>query len=330
MKNGPIIQDLKCMRLSIGATMRRTCPGQQSKSGLEGLCRVIQKMEATISVSGYVFSGNNPVMFTDLLGDQMDPRHYGSWPPPFYFRSNFFSYMDKNGTKWHHRDFMAGTGAEGIPYTEGWGSDGFGDMTTGPGGGHVSHISWGTNQGQSGYRVYWWEMEEEEKGKTLQELKLSMTFKPFSVSMQWNRWEYQNSRNQIDQGWEKGGNSIIGAFGTGWGAKENLINYAERFSPSIKNLKYVKGVKLISKSVIGAQVAVSAVQTYNAWHDENGKLRNLDINNDGNKWGATGKTALDVTMVAIGTFGGPIGWAVSGTYFIGDAFGLWGDWGEAN
>jgi hypothetical protein len=34
-------------------------------------------------------------------------------------------------------------------------------------------------------------------------------------------------------------------------------------------------------------------------------------------------------MVAFGTFGGPVGWAVSGGYFLGDALGLWGDWGEA-
>jgi hypothetical protein len=34
-------------------------------------------------------------------------------------------------------------------------------------------------------------------------------------------------------------------------------------------------------------------------------------------------------MAAIGTFGGPVGWALSGIYFLGDAAGLWGDWGKA-
>lgn len=123
-------------------------------------------------------------------------------------------YMYRNGNKWHHADFMAGTGAEGIPYTEGWGSDGFGDMTTGGGGSHVSHISWGTNQGQEGYRVYWWEIGKPESGEWLEELKLSMTFKPFSFEMQWNRWERQSNTQERGKGWETAGNTFIGTFGT--------------------------------------------------------------------------------------------------------------------
>ncbi len=74
-------------------------------------------MEATVTMSGYVFSGNNPVMFTDLLGDQM-------------------KYMDSRGNVWHHRDPFEGTALAGIQYVEGWGSDGFGDKwNNGLGGG---------------------------------------------------------------------------------------------------------------------------------------------------------------------------------------------------
>ena len=34
-------------------------------------------------------------------------------------------------------------------------------------------------------------------------------------------------------------------------------------------------------------------------------------------------------MGGVATFGGPVGWIISGVYFIGDTQGLWGDWGNA-
>lgn len=77
-------------------------------------------------MESYVFASNNPVMFTDLMGDLMDPRHYSGGRSPSYWRSNFYSYMDRMGNKWHHADVLAGTALEGIPYIEGWGIDGFG------------------------------------------------------------------------------------------------------------------------------------------------------------------------------------------------------------
>ena len=111
----------------------------------------------------------------------------------------------------------------------------------------------------------------------------------------------------------------LGAISTAWGAKENLINLAAKYAPEIEELKYVKGVKLVTKGLFVAQIAVSGIQVYNAWNSDNG-----------NKWGVTGKATLDVAMAAVGTFGGPIGWVVSGTYFLGDAAGLWGTWVEAD
>lgn len=120
-------------------------------------------------------------------------------------------------------------------------------------------------------------------------------------------------------------NNLIGSFGFGWGAKENLLDYAAKSAPAIEELKYFKAVKLGSKALLVAQVVVSTAQAISAWKNSDRNWRN----NNGNKWGVSGKAALDVTMGVIGTFGGPVGWAVSGGYFLGDTLGLWGNWGEA-
>src|SRR6266404_8681724 len=64
--------------------------------------------ERSAGVSAYQFGINNPVSFNDPWGD-------------------FYSYMDAQGSKWHHRDPLEGTVSEGQQYQEGYGLDGFGD-----------------------------------------------------------------------------------------------------------------------------------------------------------------------------------------------------------
>ncbi len=51
------------------------------------------------------------------------------------------------------------------------------------------------------------------------------------------------------------------------------------------------------------------------------------INDDTNKGEVITKASLDIVIGAIGVWGGPIGWAVAGTYFILDVSGAFGDWG---
>jgi RHS repeat-associated protein len=80
--------------------------------------------ESSMNLSAYTFSTNNPAMFTDFFGDQ-------------------YKYMDKNGTKWHHADVLAGTAMEGQQYQEGYGVDGFGNDYFAGGG--------GSGSGRSGY-----------------------------------------------------------------------------------------------------------------------------------------------------------------------------------
>jgi len=124
--------------------------------------------------------------------------------------------------------------------------------------------------------------------------------------------------------WTHAANYEIGALGTAWGAKENLLDYAAKLSPEIEELGYFKAVKLGSRGLLVAQAVVSGAQIYHVWNHSDGNWRT----NEGNKWGVTAKATLDVTMGAIGAFGGPIGLGISGAYFLGDAFGVWGDWGE--
>lgn len=126
-----------------------------------------------------------------------------------------------------------------------------------------------------------------------------------------------NSNPTVNDNWALKAQTGIGAFGFGHGAKEELINYAAKMDASINELGYVKAVKVIGKSVFAAQTVISGVQVYNAW----------DSNNS-NKWGVTAKAGLDVTFGAIALWGGPIGWAIGGVYFVGDIVGWWGDWGK--
>ncbi|MFT3704798.1 MAG: DUF6443 domain-containing protein [Agriterribacter sp.] len=128
--------------------------------------------------------------------------------------------------------------------------------------------------------------------------------------------ELYSGEDKLGKGLKKA-NELDGAFSIGWGAKENLINYAAKFDASIEELSYVRGVKIGSRGLFGAQIIISGLQTYHAFH-----------NHDANRWGVAGKAGVDVLMAAVGTFGGPAGWVVSGVYFLGDSFGWWGDWGE--
>ncbi len=78
------------------------------------------RSEESTEMSVYNFGANNPVMYNDPFGDK-------------------YTHMDGHGNKWHGRDLLAGTAAEGIQYRQGNGFDGFDDMgsggTVGPFGG---------------------------------------------------------------------------------------------------------------------------------------------------------------------------------------------------
>lgn len=113
--------------------------------------------------------------------------------------------------------------------------------------------------------------------------------------------------------WQNG----LGAGDVAWGTKEELINYASKTAPELKELSYVKSLKVVSKGLFVAQAVVSGAQATDAW-----------VNDDSNKWGVTAKAALDITMGYIGLVGGPVGWIISGTYYVADAAGAFDSWSK--
>ena len=124
--------------------------------------------------------------------------------------------------------------------------------------------------------------------------------------------------------WVTTANLVNGGLSVGWGGKDVLFKMAAGTDESIKALSYFKVVKVGSKALFGAQLVISGIQAGSAWVNSDGD----PFTNDGNKWGVTGKAALDITMAAIGTFGGPIGWAIAGTYFLIDATTNLNKWGR--
>jgi hypothetical protein len=127
----------------------------------------------------------------------------------------------------------------------------------------------------------------------------------------------ENNYNEAASNWEESTQTGLGAFGMANGAKSEIINFASKADASINELGYVKAVRVAGKGVFALQVGISGYQAYSAFK-----------NNDPNAWGVASKAGLDVTMGAIGIWGGPVGWVVSATYFIGDVAGWWGDWGK--
>lgn len=111
--------------------------------------------------------------------------------------------------------------------------------------------------------------------------------------------------------------SGLGAVGFANGAKEQLLDLAAKADATLKQTKYVKAVRMVSKGVFVAQVGISFYRTRSAF-----------ISGNDNRWGVAGKATLDITMGAVAVWGGPVGWGVAGVYFIGDVAGLWGTWGE--
>ncbi|HTN06665.1 DUF6443 domain-containing protein [Agriterribacter sp.] len=114
--------------------------------------------------------------------------------------------------------------------------------------------------------------------------------------------------------WDKV-NTGIGAFDVGQGAKGELINYAAKSSPAINDLKYVKGLKVLGGATFVASTVISG-----------GLATNYYVNGGTNS--SVGiKASIDIIMGGVG-FLGPIGFGISATYFLLDAGGAFGQYGD--
>lgn len=96
-----------------------------------------------------------------------------------------------------------------------------------------------------------------------------------------------------------------------------MINYAAKFDGTINNLKYTKFVKAVTKPIAAVQVINSAYNGVDAY-----------LTDDANKGSVISKAVVDVIVVGITTWGGPIGWFVGGAYLLCDVTGVFGYWGK--
>jgi RHS repeat-associated protein len=110
-------------------------------------------------------------------------------------------------------------------------------------------------------------------------------------------------------------NTGIGAFDVGQGAKGELISYAAKSSPAINDLKYVKTFSRLGKVSFGASTLIS------------GGLATNYYMNGGTNSSVGIKAGIDIIMGGVG-FLGPIGFGISATYFLLDAGGAFGGYGD--
>ncbi len=110
-------------------------------------------------------------------------------------------------------------------------------------------------------------------------------------------------------------NTGIGVFDVGQGAKGELLNYAAKSSPAINDLKYVKGLKVLGGATFVASSLISGGLATNYYMD------------GGTNYSVGIKASLDIIMGGVG-FLGPIGFGISATYFLLDAGGAFGGYGD--
>jgi len=101
-------------------------------------------------------------------------------------------------------------------------------------------------------------------------------------------------------------------------SKEQLFKLAAKTDASINNLKYVKGVKVVGKTLVVGSVAVTGYQVYNDW-------------NKGNYYSAGTRAA--VLGIGLASAAIPVaGWFIAGGIGVADA--IWGEqfynWVELN
>jgi RHS repeat-associated protein len=281
--------------------------------------------ERSAGVSTYQFGINNPISFNDPMGNEAVQQDYSAqWDE---ILNNLWDGADGLGGGYGGTWSPSGGGGGGGTYSY-FGSDA--EAFT-AGGNCLDHFNgWGSNGSATSFGAaqnayYTNGGNDPNVGKLYPTVYIQGYYKNGNLNITNQAdFEAQLARNagmpfntdgtgsQMGaNSWSSNANLGLGAFTTSWGSKQELINYAAKFDASINDLKYVKGVKVVSRGLFYVQAGVSIFQTGYAF-----------ANNDPNKWEVAGKSALDVTMAYIGTFGGPVGWAVSGAYFIGDATGI--------
>lgn len=301
--------------------------------------------ESFESWTTYHYSYNNPVNFNDPLGNVASSieemqremqEEYRAWHDPLYGDNSSWSTLERQMSLWGWGDWSS-SGGGGGSYAgsyqqlkdrineyghEGWREinadalrEYFENLWSGTGRISIGvKESGGVNKGK-GFNVGWYQDIPTSEGSRAAHGKFISIDEAVSLLS----GEVGRGRDGLDN-LQTG----LGAFDVAWGAKEELINFAGKSSSAINNMKYVKGVKVVSKGLFWTQAGLSTYNAVSAW-------RNSDrdwTTNQGNKWGVTTKAALDIAIGAISLWGGPIGWIIGGAYFIADAAGAFDSWSK--
>ena len=291
--------------------------------------------EATVELSIYHYSGNNPVNFNDPSGLIMHV-------PTSFYGSYFESYMSGD-----YMDHLTGN-AGGLFDAENGGGRGaievINDMFYNfQNYGHGFHADFKNGFETNREYLLDWQIKRlcglapdqvasffiTSYGSQVSNVSVKAVEGGFNISFTtssgkssdlfWSS-EFVASYNEYfnfeeDRTWDEKANLFLGAMTTSWSAKERLIDLAIKSSPALEKLKYVKFVKVVGKGLFWVQAGVSTWQAVDAWRSD-ASLKS--------KVGTTAKSAIDVTVAYIVLTGGPLGWTIGGVYFIVDATVGWG------
>ena len=114
--------------------------------------------------------------------------------------------------------------------------------------------------------------------------------------------------------WTKA-NTVIGAVDVSNGLKAEMISLASKSAPAVNQLRYVRGVRLLGHGTFAASGFISSGLAY-YYYSNGGTDASIAI-----------KAGLDILMSAA-AYAGPVGLGISATYFIVDAAGIFGDFGN--
>jgi RHS repeat-associated protein len=248
--------------------------------------------EKYTSLSVYNFSFNNPILFNDPLGN--DPgldaiinqlnsyEHGGRWTPgggahPFNNEGEEFFYGAMYATRWNMWDDLAKQGGYSS-FTNAWDEFNQGKLTPAIVAGLYS-ISWEGQASKISATVtqdgYYLSYNANSTGNHYDDLFQSEAW----IRVQLNQILALYEKHEYSDA--KIFSTTLGAFDVAWGAKSEIIGLA---GEATESLKYVKGVKVVSKVSFVLSTAMSVGTVAHAWGTDNA-----------NKWGVTAKASLDVT-----------------------------------
>ncbi|MDB4582939.1 hypothetical protein N9164_07300 [Draconibacterium sp.] len=301
---------------------------------------LVQNAGSTQNFNRYSYALNNPLRYIDPSGNSMLAYYRKNHEPygdGYWHRGDYYS-PDENGNytgMFHGMAPTSGSNGFGSSYNYDWKNGKYYDYWGNEVSYNVVHNSYiiprsGTDR-LYGHAT---KMGNYNSETMIDGFKLNGVLYEFDNPVPYNNFVYASNGGGAFSG--NGLQTGVGAFGVANGGKTELVDWAVRdkaglsrnqynkLSParkavlqrnavgSAKYLKYAKGLGYVGAGVTTTITTVNAISYYQ---------------NDGTDWQVGAKASLDVIMTGVG-FLGPIGFGISATYFIVDAAGGFGDFGE--